>query len=101
MEIQEIFLNRVGRLRSGWRLGIFAVLLILGIKLAVALAVTLLSVIFGSSAESILQGNWGFIVQGFILLVPATLLGWACGKFLEDLPPRALGWAFHSGWLKD
>ncbi|MDT4898833.1 MAG: protease family protein [Acidobacteriota bacterium] len=101
MEIQEIFLNRVGRLRSGWRLGIFAVLLIIGIKLSVALAVTLFSLIFGASAESVLHGNWGFIVQGFILLVPATLIGWACGKFLEDLPPRALGWGFHSGWLKD
>src|SRR5215210_7229503 len=99
MEIQEIFLNRVGRLRSGWRLGIFAVLLILGIKLSVTLAVTSFSLIFGASSESILHGNWGFIVQGFILLVPATLIGWACGKFLEDLPPRALGWGFHRGWL--
>ena len=101
MEIQEIFLNRVGRLRSGWRFGIYAVLLIVSIKLATALAITLFSLIFGASAPSVLSGSWGFIVQGFTFLIPATLVGWACGKVLEDLPPRALGWGFHSGWLKD
>ncbi len=101
MELQEIFLNRVGRLRSGWRLGIFALLLYLGFKLTIALTETVFIFLLGSQAPSVLSGNWGFIVQGFILLVPATLIGWACGKFLEDLPPRALGWGFTRGWLKD
>jgi membrane protease YdiL (CAAX protease family) len=100
MEIREIFLNRVGRLRSGWRLGIFALLLYLGINIAFALIEALFMLIPGLSS-SVLSGYWGFLVQGFILLVPATLLGWACGKFLEDLPPRALGWGFQRGWLKD
>jgi membrane protease YdiL (CAAX protease family) len=101
MEIQEIFLNRAGRLRSGWRLGVYALLLYLGIRLSAALTVTLLSLILGSSAESVLSGNWGFVAQGFIVLIPAILIGWLCGKVLEDLPPRALGWGFHRGWLKD
>ena len=101
MEIQEIFLNRAGRLRSGWRLGIFAVLLYIAIKLTLELGVALLSLIFGPSIVTVLEGNWGFILQGFILFVPATLIGWLCGKFLEDLPPRALGWGFTRGWLKD
>jgi membrane protease YdiL (CAAX protease family) len=101
MEVQEIFLNRVGRLRSGWRVCIYALLLYLGIKFTLALALTLFSLMLGSSAEPVLSSNWGFVVQGFVVLIPATLIGWACGKFLEDLPPRALGWAFHQGWLKD
>lgn len=101
MEIQEIFFNRVGRLRSGWRLGIFAVLLYVGFKLTIALTETVFVLVLGSSARQVLSGNWGFIAQGLILLVPATLIGWACGKFLEDLPPRALGWGFTRGWLKD
>ena len=101
MEFQDIFINRVGRLRSGWRLGIFAVLLYLGFKLTLALAEILFILLFGSSAGEVLSGNWGFIVQGFIFLIPATLLGWACGKFLEDLPPRALGWGFTRGWFRD
>ena len=101
MEIREIFLNRVGRLRSGWRLGVYALLYYLSFKLSIAFVGTLLSLMPGDAARTILSGNWGFIVQGFILLVPATLLGWACGKFLEDLPPRALGWGFTRGWLRD
>lgn len=101
MEIQDIFLNATGRLRSGWRLGIFVVLLYLGFKLTVALFEIVFSLTLGSPAGQILSGNWGFIVQGLLFLIPATLVGWACGKFLEDLPPRALGWGFHRGWLKD
>jgi uncharacterized protein len=101
MAIQDIFFNRVGRLRSGWRLGIFALLLYFGFKLTYALAETMFILVLGASAGRVLSGNWGFIIQGFILLVPATLIGWACGKFLEDLPPRALGWGFTRGWLKD
>lgn len=101
MEIKDIFLNSVGRLRSGWRLGIFAILLYLGIKLSIALIQTVSSLLLGPSAVSVLSGNWGFVAQGFVLLVPATVIGWACGKFLEDLPPRALGWGFTRGWLKD
>jgi membrane protease YdiL (CAAX protease family) len=93
MEIQDIFLNRAGRLRSGWRLIIFAVLFYVfaGILLSVLL----------STDSPVLAGNWGFVVQALVLLIPATLLGWACGKLLEDLPPRALGWSFHQGWLRD
>jgi uncharacterized protein len=100
MEIQEIFLNRAGRLRSGWRLFIYALLLYIGFRLASALIGTVLAIL-GPSAQAALTGNWGFVVQGFLLLVLATIIGWACGKVLEDLPPRALGWAFHRGWLKD
>jgi membrane protease YdiL (CAAX protease family) len=100
MDFQEIFLNRAGRLRSGWRLSIFALALYLGIKFTVALIVTVVSFLPGSSA-GVLSGNWGFVVQGLVLLVPATLIGWACGKLFEDLPPRALGWGFTPGWLRD
>ena len=93
MEIQEIFLNRAGRLRSGWRLGIYGLFLYLTID-------TLFGLLF-SLGPSALAGNFGFIVQGLALLVPATLIGWGCGKLLEGLPTRALGWAFTRGWLKD
>jgi membrane protease YdiL (CAAX protease family) len=93
MEIQDIFLNRAGRLRSGWRLGIFALLLYLTIGI-------LFSVLY-STATTALAGKAGFIVQGLVLLVPATLIGWGCGKLLEGLPTRALGWGFTRGWLRD
>lgn len=93
MNIQDIFLNRAGRLRSGWRMAIFALLTYLTIGM-------LYGVLF-SLALPALAGKLGFLVQGLILLVPATVIGWGCGKLLEDLPTRALGWAFTRGWLKD
>ena len=102
MGIQEIFINRTGRLHSIWRLIIFAVLTFLSIRLAFELALSLFFLIFGAAdAVNILSGSWGFLLQGFVLLAPATLIGWLCGKFLEDLPPRALGWGFTKGWLRD
>ena len=100
MEARFIFLNSSGRLRSGWRLIISGLLLYLAIKFTFALVVNTLYALLGPSAILFLNGRLGFIIQGFCLLVPATLVGWACGKFLEDLPPRSLGWAFHSGWFK-
>ena len=101
MELQDIFLNQAGRLRSGWRLGIYALLLFLSIKLSFALLGVVLAQLPESSARIILESRWGFIAQALVFLIPATLVGWACGKILEDLPPRALGWAFTRGWLRD
>jgi len=101
MEVQDIFLNRAGRLRSGWRVAIFAVLLYFAILISFMLVVAVVRASFGSRADGVLESNWGFVMQGLVLLIPATVIGWACGKILEDLPPRALGWAFHKGWLRD
>ncbi len=101
MEIQDIFLNRAGRPRSGWRVAVFAVLVYLVILISFTLTVEIVRAIFGSGADDVLSSSWGFVLQGLVLLIPATVIGWACGKLLEDLPPRALGWAFHRGWLRD
>jgi membrane protease YdiL (CAAX protease family) len=101
MELRDIFLNQAGRLRGGWRLGIFALFLYLSIRFSFALFGAVLSLLPVSSARSVLDGRWGFVAQALVFLVPATLVGWACGKFLEDLPPRALGWTFTRGWLRD
>lgn len=101
MYIQDIFLNRAGRLRSGWRLAIYAALLFLTIQFAFMMAVGVVSIIFGRETPDVLETNLGFVLQGLVMLVSATLVGWACGKLLEDLPPRALGWGFHRGWLRD
>ena len=101
MEIQDIFLNRAGRPRSGWRVAVFAAILYFTIMMAFTLVVYVVRATFGPGADAVLDSNWGFVLQGLVLLVPATVVGWACGKLLEDLPPRALGWGFHSGWLRD
>ncbi|HEX8843401.1 MAG TPA: type II CAAX endopeptidase family protein [Pyrinomonadaceae bacterium] len=101
MTLEYILFNRAGRLRSGWRLLIYGLLTYLGIQMAFVLVGILLALSLGPDAHLVLNGRWGFVIQGLTILVPATLIGWACCKLLEDLPPRALGWAFHKGWLRD
>ncbi|MDT5063772.1 MAG: protease family protein [Acidobacteriota bacterium] len=101
MEPKDIFLNQTGRLRSGWRLAVFCVfyLAILGLSIQLIKALLLLA---PDTFGPVLESNWGFVVQAvFLLIVPAVLAGWACSKFLEDLPARALGWGLQTGWLRD
>lgn len=97
MNVKEIFFNQYGRLRSGWRFLIFQ------------LFVIFLGAIIGGAAHLILQRlpvGYGdssllfFTNQNVILLSLAILGGWLCGKFLEDLPFRALGCAFTQNWFK-
>jgi membrane protease YdiL (CAAX protease family) len=101
MGIDEIFFNRVGRLRSGWRFAIYMASLFFTIWfLFIAVRIFLVKLV-GVSEESLVQGNWGWLVQALILLSAATALGLAYGKLFEDLPARALGWGLHRGWLRD
>ena len=100
MEFSAIFFNRAGRLRSGWRVLLFALALRLSIPLLFDLAHVFLN-LFGLPEDALAESAWGWVVQAAILLSAATLLGWACGRLFEDLPARALGWGFHSGWLGD
>ncbi|HEY0377036.1 MAG TPA: type II CAAX endopeptidase family protein [Pyrinomonadaceae bacterium] len=100
MEPQDIFLNRAGRLRSGWRLAAFSALFLIFVSLALKFLRALWEYVPASVA--VFEGNWGFVIQAVVLMiVPAVLVGWVCCKFMEDLPPRSLGWALHRGWTKD
>jgi len=101
MELKDIFLNQVGRLRSGWRLAIFCVLFLVIMELDIQLIRAVL-MLAPDSFGPVLEGNWGFVVQAvFFLIVPAMLAGFVCCKFLEELPLRSLGWAIHRGWFRD
>lgn len=98
MKPAEIFINRFGRLRSGWRFTVFIVALFLSSGLIGAMAGAILYYLpIGFSADGLL----GFLLPQSILLTLTVLLGWLCGKFLEDLPFRALGAWFTKNWLKD
>ena len=101
MNPQEIFLNEAGRLRSGWRFLIFAGLYVVALQVVLRLFVALTFAALGNQAEAFLTGAAGNIAQGFILLALAILIGWGCGRLLEGLPFRALGWSFGRGWLRD
>jgi hypothetical protein len=99
MKPSDIFINEVGRLRSGWRFVIyiasFAVLISL-LEVGVRLVT-----VEGGSGQRFLESNWGFIVQGLLLFTAALLAGWGCTAWLEGLPLRALGWSAHRGWWRD
>jgi membrane protease YdiL (CAAX protease family) len=96
--MNQVLYNQFGRVRSGWRALIFL------------LAFIFVSETFGAIIRGILSGSpigynndglSGFVVPNFILLTISIFIGWLCGKFLEDLPFRALGFWFTKNWLKD
>ena len=98
MNLKEIFINQNVRLRSGWRFLIYL------------LAVLLVASFFGTVVREMLyrlpigydkNSLLSFIYPNFILLTAAILVGWLCGRFLENLPFRALGCWFTKNWLKD
>ncbi|HEV2708567.1 MAG TPA: type II CAAX endopeptidase family protein [Pyrinomonadaceae bacterium] len=99
----DLFFNSAGRLRSGWRLTAFVLtfLTVFVILLSVYRAARML--IAGMPfVASLYRGSAIIITERVLLfLIPATLIGWALNRLLEDLPPRALGWTLHRGWLRD
>ena len=99
--MRKIFLNDVGRLRSGWRVLIFvlalvAVLLLLATILRVGYS---LWQNFGPSvpyAEFVAD-----VIFRVTLLVAALGTGYLCARLLEGLPWRSLGLTLHQGWFRD
>jgi len=98
MKLTEIFINRYGRLRSGWRFLIFLLSFLLIGGLTGGIIHSILSK-FGSNYDF---GTFLFIsINSSVSFVIVVLLGWLCGKYLENLPFRALGVWFTQNWLKD
>ncbi len=96
--LTSILFNEKGRLRSGWRLAVFFILFLILFRLLAGTAdFILINLPVGFDGSSIL----GKILESVIGLFLAILLGWLCGKYLEDLPFRALGAWFTENWFKD
>ena len=98
MKPEAIFINEFGRLRSGWRFTIFLILFVC------------FSGIFGATAEfamrqsaidSIQESVIYTLVNSSVSFFAVLLVGWFCGKYLENLPFRALGAWFTRNWLND
>jgi len=97
----NILFNDFGRLRSGWRLLIFA-LPFWFLTNILAVAVRLLYQLVSSRGVEIPHGQFVFeMIFRTGLLVIALGLGYICARKLEDLPWRSLGLTLHEGWLKD
>ena len=101
MTLKQVFINPVGRLRSGWRLLIFALLFaILSIMIGIAagLGARLMTHLTPSRAVAHYLENFIF---RFVLLFTALLAGYICTYWLERLPWRALGLWLHPRWVRD
>ena len=92
--MEHVFFNGVGRLRSGWRVLLFVVML----SLATALSGAIVGAIMTAAGYSQPGGQNEFLLTSLIALVPAVLISWLCGRVFEGLPFRALGAAFTPGW---
>src|SRR5688572_11936484 len=101
MDFHQVFVNPAGRLRSGWRLLVFALLyysimFLLGMGARIVYAISLQ-----------LQPNrsFGFYLENLvfrlILLAAALIAAFICTRWLEGLPWRAIGLWLHQGWLRD
>ena len=101
METHELFLNRAGRLRSGWRLGIFTLLLVALMVLATSLVRIVYVLAWLAHANATLGAYLEDVVFRLLILTSALLAGWICNRWLEGLPWRALGLWFHPHWLRD
>ena len=94
----QVFFNEFGRIRSGWRTIIF---LLLFVFVSSGFGVVVRAILADSPIGFNEGGLSGFVVPNFILLTLSIFIGWLCGKFLENLPFRALGCWFTKNWLKD
>jgi len=101
MESYNFFINEEGRLRSGWRLAIFAAAFLICALLSQVLLLAGLTVVLHRSIADLASSSWSFVAGHGSILISATLVGWACGRLLEELPFTALGCSRHPGWLKN
>jgi len=96
MNANSLIFDEAGVLRSGWRITIFL--------FGFILCSGMLASVFFFLAESILRSRLSVLVQfglgSFASLVAAIVSGWLCGKWIEQLPFRAIGGGFSNGWLK-
>jgi membrane protease YdiL (CAAX protease family) len=101
MDIQKVFTNSAGRLRSGWRLLIFALvyLSLLFLLSTAARIVYAIAIQFVPAAS--LGGYFENFIFRLILLAGALIAGFLCTRWIEGLPWRAMGLTLHAGWLRD
>ena len=99
--MRKIFLNDIGRLRSGWRVVIF-VLAFIAVSFLIATVLRAGFAVVTAFAPGIPHPE--FIAELIFragLLGAALGAGYLCTKFLEGLPWRSLGLTFHTGWFRD
>jgi membrane protease YdiL (CAAX protease family) len=101
MDLNRVFINSSGRLRSGWRLLIFVLILVVLTLLFGAVTKAVFEVAVRSVPNSGLARYLENFIFRLIFLLVALLAGFICTRFLEGLPWRALGLWLHARWARD
>jgi len=96
----EIFFNPYGRLRSGWRLTIFLLVLIVLLIVWEQIVRILYGLVSTYRSIPYPDALLGLVYRGGLLVI-ALGFGYLCAHILEELPWRSLGASFHKGWFKD
>lgn len=99
--LQQLFFNDARRLRSGWRLAIFA-----GVFIVIIFGLTAAErVIYGLALYLVPQisapNHFADLVFRFTLLGASLAAGYVCARVLEGLPWRSLGLTLHPRWVRD
>src|SRR2546423_12297818 len=99
MDIQQVFINPTGRLRSGWRLLVFlllfvAMLFLIGTGARIVYAVAL-QVVPSPRLGSYLEN----ILFRLTFLAAALVAAFICTRWLEGSLCHAIGFSFHEGRL--
>ena len=95
MRLSFPFINHVGRLRSGWRLFVFA-LFFMALLIASDLIVLRLDWRTIPRADQILD-----VVRRALMMAGALGAGYLCARLLEGLPWRSLGLTFRTAWFRE
>ena len=101
MSLREIFINKFGRLRSGWRVLLF-IAAVTAAALLIATVLRVAYVIVLVVAPQLRQPRFvADMLFRFSMLAAALIAGYLCARGLERLPWRSLGLTLHVGWLRD
>lgn len=100
--MRKVFLNQVGRLRSGWRVLLFAFTFFAIFFLIETFLRVGYVILFNVAGPSVPYLN---VIADLLfrvnILISALGAGYICARLFEGLPWRSLGITFHQGWLRD
>ena len=97
----NFFMDRNGHLRSGWRLAIFIVAFLICLQVTQFILFMLLSVALRRSFGDISNSLWSVVSGHGSILFSSLIVGWLCGRLMEEIPLPGLGCVPHRGWLKN
>lgn len=101
MDLQSIFFNKFGRLRSGWRLALY---IFAFIALTILLE-TFLRIVYAVGRAFVptvpYASYYANMTYRLSLLAAALGAGYLCARFLENLPWRSLGLTLHARWVRE